>query len=81
MHTGGGSMGFLQEMAYTNILGFPVIGYLGIISYLLLVATAGVMILTRRKIVRIKATYHFMLARITITVATIHGILALAVYL
>jgi cytochrome b561 len=71
----------LQNLAYTPILGFPVIGYLGIISYLLLVATALVMILTRRKIVRIPAKYHFTLARITIIVATIHGILALSVYI
>jgi hypothetical protein len=39
------------------------------------------MILTRRKIVTIKATYHFILVHITITAATIHGILALAMYL
>jgi hypothetical protein len=54
---------------------------LEIISYLLLTATAGVMILTRRKIVTIKATYHFILVHITITATTIHGILALAMYL
>ncbi len=74
-------MQFLQSLAYQPILGFPVVGYLGIIGYLLLLATAMVMVLTRRKIKRIPAKYHFILARITITVATIHGILALSVYI
>ncbi len=74
-------MQFLQNIAYQMILGFPVIGYLGIFSYLFLLATALVMVLTRRKIKRIPPKYHFMLARITIVLATVHGILALAVYL
>jgi cytochrome b561 len=73
-------MGFLQDLAYTMIGGFPVIGYLGILSYLLMVATAMVMILTRRKIVRIKPKVHFRLAYTTLIVATLHGVLAIAVY-
>ena len=74
-------MGFLQDIAYTPILGFPVIGYLGIIGYLLMVSTALVMILTRRKVVRIKAKVHFHLAYLTLAVATAHGILAISVYI
>lgn len=73
-------MGFLQEIAYTPIMGFPVIGYLGIISYLSMIATAMVMILTRSKVVRIKPKVHFRLAYLTIAVATAHGLLALSVY-
>ncbi len=51
---GGIPMGFLQEVAYTLPLGFPVIGYRGTASYLPMVATALVVILTRRKIVKMK---------------------------
>ena len=74
-------MGFLQEIAYTPLLDFPVIGYLGIASYLLMVATALVMILTRRKIVKIKPKVHFRLAYATLIVATLHGLLAVSVYI
>ncbi len=74
-------MDFLQQTAYTPILGYPLIGYLGIIGYLLMVATAAVMILTRRKIVKIKPKVHFRLAYITLIVATLHGLLALSIYL
>lgn len=74
-------MEFLQDIAYQTIGGFPVIGYLGILSYILMIATALVMVLTRRKIVKIKPKVHFRLAYATLTVATIHGILAIAVYL
>ncbi len=74
-------MGFLQDIAYTSVLGFPVIGYLGIIGYLLMVATAMVMVLTRRKVVKIKPKDHFRLAYATVAVATVHGLLALSIYL
>lgn len=74
-------MGFLQDIAYTSILGFPVIGYLGIIGYLLMVATAMVMVLSRRKVVKIKPKVHFRLAYLTLATATAHGLLALSIYL
>jgi len=74
-------MTFLQDLAYMTFLGFPFIGYLGIFSYLSLIATATVTILTRRKIVKIPMRVHFRLAYLTLTLATVHAILALAVYL
>ncbi len=74
-------MDFLRQIAYTSLGGMPVIGYLGIIGYLLLVSTALVMILTRRKIVKIKPKVHFHLAYATLFVVTIHGLLALSIYL
>ncbi len=74
-------MRFFQDLAYQPIFGFPVIGYLGILSYLLLIATALVMVLTRRRIVKILPKYHFRLAYLTISAATIHGVMAIAVYI
>ena len=73
-------MDWLRSIAYTQLGGFPVIGYLGIIGYLLMVCTALVMILTRRKVVKIKPKVHFNLAYLTIAIATLHGLLALSVY-
>ncbi|MBI9094318.1 MAG: hypothetical protein JEY71_05500 [Sphaerochaeta sp.] len=72
-------MTFLQDLAYVSLLGFPLIGYLGVFSYLLLVGTATVSPLTRRRIVKIPMRIHFRLAYLTLT--TVHAILALAVYL
>lgn len=74
-------MTFLQDLAYISFFSFPLIGYLGIASYLSLVATATVSILTRRKVAKIPMRYHFRLAYLTLTLATVHAILALAVYL
>lgn len=74
-------MVFLRNLAYQPILNFPLIGYLGIISYLLMLSAAVVMMLTRRKIRRFKPQLHFRLAYSAVIVSTVHGILALAVYL
>lgn len=74
-------MAFLQDLAYVSFLGFPLIGYLGIISYLSLVATATVSILTRRRIVKIPMRIHFRLAYLTLSLTTVHAVLALAINL
>ena len=74
-------MTFLQDLAYASFLGFPLIGYLGVFSYISLVATATVSLLTRRKIVKIPMRYHFRLAYLTLILATVHALFALAVYL
>lgn len=74
-------MNYLQDLAYRQLLGFPLIGYLGILSYLSLVTTALITILTRRKIVKIPIRFHFRFAYLTLGLATIHAIFALVVYL
>ncbi|HKM06917.1 MAG TPA: hypothetical protein VJ869_07995 [Sphaerochaeta sp.] len=74
-------MTFIQDLAYVSFLGFPLIGYLGIVSYLSLLATATVSILTRRKIAKIPMRIHFRLAYLTLSLATVHAFLALVVYL
>lgn len=74
-------MGFLQSIAYQPILGFPVIGYLGILSYVLLVITGALMAVAKRKKKRLPMKLHHRYAMATIIAATVHGILALAVYI
>ncbi len=63
------------------IWGLPVAGYFGIITFVFLLATATTMFLTRRRIVIIHVKYHKTLAYITISVATLHLILAVSIYL
>ncbi|MDD3997571.1 MAG: hypothetical protein WCR91_00605 [Sphaerochaetaceae bacterium] len=73
-------MDVIRNAAYQSFLGLPLIGWIGIITYLLMWATALVMILSRRKIVKIKPKVHFRLAYITVAAATVHGLFAVAVY-
>jgi len=70
----------LRQIAYHPLGNFPVLFYLGILSYVGLLATSAVMVLTRRKIVRIPFKYHHWLALLTILLATFHGLLAVSVY-
>ncbi len=73
-------MAFLQSIAYQPILGFPVIGYLGILSYVLLVITGALMAVAKRRKKRLPMKRHHRFAMVTLAAATIHGILALVVY-
>lgn len=73
-------MDLLREIAYYPLGAFPVLFYLGILSYAGLLATSLVMVLTRRKIVRIPFKYHHWLAYVTVLLATFHGLLAIAAY-
>ncbi len=74
-------MDTLRQIAYHPLGPFPVLFYLGILSYAGLLATATVMVLTRRKIVRIPFKYHHWLGYMTVALATFHGLLAMSVYL
>lgn len=68
----------LAEIATFLILGKPLIFYLGIISLLLLLSTASIGYMNLHGINKIPLRWHFRLAKTTVTVAIIHGILALA---
>ncbi|MGC9529915.1 MAG: hypothetical protein ACP5G2_04765 [Candidatus Bipolaricaulaceae bacterium] len=73
-------MDLLGQIAYHPLGGFPVIFYLGILSYAGLLATSVVMVLTRRKIVRIPFKCHHWLAYLTVALATLHGLLSVSAY-
>lgn len=74
-------MVFLQQIAYTMFFNFPIVGYLGILSYLLLILTASLMVLTKRRIIRVPVKYHKRSALLTTIVATFHFLLAISIYL
>ncbi len=71
----------IQNLAYRMLWGLPLAGWLGIITYISLVATASVMVLTRKGIRRFSFSTHKNLARLTILLATIHFIFAISVYI
>jgi len=68
----------LAEWAYTELLGYPLVFWLGIATYALVAATFGVMRFGRRPW---KFRWHKGLGRTALLVATAHGLLALAAYL
>jgi len=63
----------LTEIAYTLVLGKPVIQWLGSATFLLLLATASGGFLARRGKFNFK--YHHWLAYLTLLVALSHGLL------
>ncbi|HMA60215.1 MAG TPA: hypothetical protein VKN64_07970 [Halanaerobiales bacterium] len=72
---------WLNNLAYTYIGNYPVIMYLGIITYLLLLVTAAIPRTNRKGWTRIPIKYHIRLAYITGVLATIHGLMAISGYI
>ena len=71
----------VQDFAYIMVGSLPLFGVIGIISYICLLITGSIMVLNRKTKMRIPLKYHVGMARITIIIATIHGFLALSVYI
>jgi hypothetical protein len=67
--------------ANTFILGKPLFIYVGIIGFLLLLATASIPLMNQKREKKIPMKYHFWLARTTIFVAIVHGFLAASLYI
>ena len=76
-------MHVLQNIAYTTILGYPLIFYLGILTYVLLLATLTIPILNAnvKTIPRISVRVHRRLGYITLALGTLHGLLTISAYL
>ncbi|NIN52845.1 MAG: hypothetical protein GTN80_07130 [Nitrososphaeria archaeon] len=71
----------LEEITYFPILGKPLIMYLGIVTLFFLLLTATISTLNRRGIKLIHFKWHPRIAKITITVALIHGALGILAFL
>jgi hypothetical protein len=70
----------IHSFAYILILGKPLIMYLGIVTFLLLIFTATVGALNYKGIRIIPFKWHPVLAGLTITMAFIHGLLGLSIF-
>jgi len=75
-------MGALQDIAYLDLLGRPLIFYLGILTYaiLLLTVTLQVLRLRFRRLRTIPRGLHHALGLTTLGIATLHGLFSLSVY-
>ncbi len=74
-------MPIFQQIAYKQFLGFPLIGYGGIITLLSLLTTAVIGYLMREKKVIIPFVWHKRFAFLTVALALFHGLLGLLSYL
>jgi len=70
----------ISSIAYSPILGKPLIMYGGILTVLLLLLTAATAIMNRRGINLIPFAWHPRLAIITITLGAIHALFGLSIY-
>jgi len=71
----------LNEISYYLIFGKPLIMYMGIItlSSFLFTATIGFLNLRGNAVIPLK--YHFMMAKISLALAVIHGTFGILAYL
>lgn len=65
------------DIAYYDILGLPLVKWLGILALFCFVLTASISILNKRKIRFIPFKYHPRMAYISLTIAAVHALLVL----
>lgn len=73
-------MSALRDLAFIYLGPLPLVFYLGVLTYLLLVVTVVLMALRMRRAVRFPFRVHHILAYSTLMVATLHALLAIAAY-
>ena len=72
----------IAAVAYTQVLGLPLVVVLGIILFISLCITASIAIMKRRGgLQKVPFTWHFWMARISILIALLHAILGISVYI
>lgn len=70
----------IHNLAYSLILGKPVIMYMGILTYLSLLSTASIGLLNFKGYTTIPFKWHPRFAALTIILGTLHAIMGLSVY-
>ena len=71
----------LTEISYYLIFDLPMILYLGIIVFLMIIFTAFIAILRKKGKTKISVIWHYRLAYITIFLGILHGLLGILAYL
>jgi len=69
-----------EEISYAPIFGFPVIMYLGIITFASFLLTAAIGILNFRGVLWIPFRWHPRFAALSIALGIIHGSLGILAY-
>lgn len=68
-----------ENISYYTIFGKTVLFYTGVLALLFILATAAIPTIGKK--LGVPFAWHPKVARVAVTLAVIHGILALAVYL
>jgi hypothetical protein len=71
----------IREIALISIAGYPIVVYLGILTFLSLFATASYGYLLLKNKIKGTIWNHMRLGAFTITIAVIHAILALSLFM
>lgn len=68
------------QIAYYEILGKPLILYMGIITYATFVFAALIPILNQKKVWNIPFVWHLQVAKIALVLGTLHGLMGILSY-
>lgn len=72
----------IASIAYMPLMGLPLVVVLGIILFISLCITASIAVLKRRgKLENVPFIWHFRMARISILIALLHGIMGISIYI
>jgi hypothetical protein len=71
----------ISAIAYTPVLGLPLVAVLGILVFLSLCTTASIAILKVKGRRAIPFAWHYRFAGVTIVLGAVHGILGISVYI
>ena len=71
----------LRSIALAQLFGKPFIIYLGFITILSFLFTASISILNKRGVRYVPFKWHPRMARISIVLGIIHGLIAMSIYL
>lgn len=71
----------IRTIGYTMILGKPLILWGGVVTLICLLITAGISILNNRGNHKIPFQWHPRMAKVTIVLGILHGVMGLASYL
>lgn len=72
----------ISAIAYMPILGLPLVVVLGIVLFISLCITASIAVMKRRGgLENVPFTWHFWMARFSILLALLHGVLGISVYI
>lgn len=71
----------LRDFAYSVLLGFPIVVWLGLMALALFLAAGLIIALNSYTKIRIPIAWHMRLALAGVAVAVVHAILAISAYI
>lgn len=70
----------IQDIAYLTVFGLPVVVFVGLVTLLLFISTAGIALAHRKGVKWASFTLHYRFAIVSLFLGGFHVLLALSVY-